>query len=59
MKCEISMGYIIREWMEVGFFFKMQPFSMKNDNFWGKYLKINYCGVSNKRMEVGFFSENK
>ena len=32
---------------------------MKNDDFQGENLKINYCGVSNKRMEVGFFSENK
>ena len=24
-------------------------------NLWGEILKINYCGVSNKGMEVGFF----
>ena len=32
---------------------------MKNDDFLGENLKINNHGVSNKRMEVGFFSKNK
>ena len=30
---------------------------MKNDDFWGKNQKSNYCGVSNKRMEVAFFQQ--
>ena len=46
--------------MELGFFFNMQPFFMKNDDFREKTSKLIIVGyLSNKRMEVGYYSENK